>query len=69
VSFTWKKCLHWDYVIWLAKGVATILFCCAKLVFILFTISLYHRGLKHYILYCMENDKLKTAYINLASTE
>jgi len=33
--------------IWLAEGVAKIL-CCAKLVFMLFTISPQHRGLKHY---------------------
>jgi len=35
----------------------------------LFTISLWHRGLKHYILYFLENDKLKTAEINPVSTE
>jgi len=42
-SFSWvslgKTCLHLVYFIWLAKGVETIR-CCAKLVFILFTISL-----------------------------
>jgi len=46
--------------IWLAEGVAKILRC-AKRVFMLFTISPQHRGLKHYILYCCENDNLKTA--------
>jgi len=50
-SFSWallrKMCLHWAYFIWLTAGVATILCCCAKLVFMLFTIVLWHRGLKH----------------------
>jgi len=36
------------FFIWLAEGLAKIL-CCAKLVFMLFTISLYRRALKHYI--------------------
>jgi len=27
------------------------------------------RGLKHYILYCLENDNFKTAYISPVSTE
>jgi len=34
-----KTCLRWPYFLWLAEGVATVL-CCAKLVFMLFTISL-----------------------------
>jgi len=29
----------------------------------------WHRGLKHYILYCLENDNLQTASISLVSTE
>ena len=37
-----KTCLHWAYFIWLAEGVAIILCCCAKLVFVLFTIDLWH---------------------------
>ena len=64
-----KKCLHCAYFIWLADGVATILFYCAKHVLMLFSISLYRRGLKHYILYCLEHDSLETAYINPVSTE
>ena len=41
----WEKtCLHWAYFIWLAEGVATILGCCAKLVFMLLTIGLWHRA-------------------------
>ena len=36
-----KTCLHWAYLICLNEGVATIL-CCAKLVFVLFTIILSH---------------------------
>jgi len=40
--------LHWDKRVyigltsWLTEGVATILCCCAKLVFMLFTIGLWH---------------------------
>jgi len=56
VSFTWKNVFAFGLLHrWLAEGVVKIL-CCAKLVFMLFAISPYHRGLKHYILYCMEND-------------
>jgi len=58
----WEKtCLHWVYFMWLAEGVATIFCCCAKVVFMLFTIGLWHSGLKLYILYCLENDNFKTA--------
>jgi len=35
----------------------------------LFAISLQHRGLKHYIVYCMKNGNLKTAHINPVPTE
>jgi len=35
---------HWVYFIWLAEGVATILCCCAKLVFMLLTIGLWRRA-------------------------
>jgi len=38
-----KTCLHWAYFIWLTKGGATVLCCCAKVVFMLFAISLWHR--------------------------
>ena len=47
-SFLWallgNTCLQWAYFIWLAEGVATILCCCAKLVFMLLTISLWRRA-------------------------
>jgi len=56
-----KTCLHWAYFVWLTEGDATILGGSAKLVFMLFTIGLLHSGLKHYILYCLENDNFKTA--------
>jgi len=39
-----KTCLYCAYFIWLAEGVATILCCCAKLVFMLFTIGLWHKA-------------------------
>jgi len=29
----------------------------------------WRRGLKHYILYCLENDNFKAAYISSVSTE
>jgi len=45
-SFSWallvKTCLGWAYFIWLTEGVAKILWFCAKLVFMLFTIGLWH---------------------------
>ena len=44
-----RKCLRRAYFIWLAEGVATIL-CCAKLVFMLFTISLKRFKTLHFVL-------------------
>jgi len=47
-SFLWallgNTSLHWAYFIWLAEGVAKILCCCAKLVFMLLTIGLWRRA-------------------------
>jgi len=47
-SFLWallgNTCLHWAYFMWLAEGVATILCCCAKLVFMLLNIRLWRRA-------------------------
>ena len=56
-----KTCLHWAYFIWLTEGVATILWCYAKFIFVLFTIGVWHIGSKDYIMYCLENDNFKTA--------
>jgi len=44
VSFQGETCLYCAYFIWLAEGVATILCCYAKVVFMLFTIGLWHRA-------------------------
>ena len=62
VSFTWKTCPRWANFICLTGGVATILCYCAKLLFMLLP-SVYgiDRGLKHYILYCLENDNFRTS--------
>jgi len=54
VSFTGKTYpTFWAYFIWLTKDVATIRCCCAKLMLFTIGLALWHRGLKHYILYCI----------------
>jgi len=57
----WEKRVYIGLTSELTVGVATILSGSAKLVFILPAIGLLHNGLKHYILYCLENDNFKTA--------
>ena len=56
---------RWAYFIWLAEGVATIL--CAKLVFMLFTISL--KRIKMLYLVLLGKWQLKKGKVNPMSTE
>jgi len=34
-----------------------------------YVVQVWHKGLKHYVLYCLENDDFKTAQISPVSTE
>jgi len=57
----WEKRVYIGLTSYLTVGVPTILCGSANLVFMLCTVGLLHSGLKHYILYCLENDNFKTA--------
>jgi len=62
MSFTWKNVstLYWAYFIRLAEGMLRKYFAVPNLSSC-YLPSAYHRGLKHFILYYLENGNLKTA--------
>jgi len=67
-SFLWASlgntCLHWAYFIWFAEGVATMLCCCAKLVFMLLTIGLWRRAGLLKLWVAISNGDLKTNWLD-----